>query len=83
MWLLSTDRAELHSFSSPEAVSEGYVILSHVWLQEGEDTFQKLQELKKRSRQQSIGSFAEAFPSLLRRSTQQGESADFSKGFKA
>ncbi|TBU51594.1 heterokaryon incompatibility protein-domain-containing protein [Dichomitus squalens] len=34
MWLLSTDRAELHYFIDPEAVPGGYAILSHVW---GED----------------------------------------------
>lgn len=31
MWLLSTDRAELHFFPSPEAVTGGYAILSHAW----------------------------------------------------
>ena len=31
MWLLSTDRAELHSFAAPEDVPGGYAILSHVW----------------------------------------------------
>nr|VWO95731.1 C-24(28) sterol reductase [Ganoderma boninense] len=31
MWLLSTDRAELHCFASPEDVPGGYAILSHVW----------------------------------------------------
>lgn len=31
MWLLSTDRAELHYFASPESVPAGYAILSHVW----------------------------------------------------
>ena len=39
MWLLSTDRAELHEFVSPEAVPGGYAILSHVW-DEDEQTFQ-------------------------------------------
>ena len=31
MWLLSTDRAELSFFASPELVPGGYAILSHVW----------------------------------------------------
>ena len=31
MWLLSTDRAEPHYFSSSDAVPEGYAILSHTW----------------------------------------------------
>ncbi|KAI1791147.1 HET-domain-containing protein [Ganoderma leucocontextum] len=45
MWLLSTDRAELHYFSSPEAVPGGYAILSHVWDSE-EQTFQDLKRLR-------------------------------------
>lgn len=45
MWLLSTDRAELHYFASPEAVPEGYAILSHVWGQE-EQTFQDVQRIR-------------------------------------
>ncbi|KAI1795432.1 hypothetical protein LXA43DRAFT_1058566 [Ganoderma leucocontextum] len=31
MWLLITDRAELHYFASPGDVEDGYAILSHVW----------------------------------------------------
>ncbi|TBU27915.1 HET-domain-containing protein [Dichomitus squalens] len=31
MWLLSTDRAELHYFTDPETVPGSYAILSHVW----------------------------------------------------
>ena len=45
MWLLSTDRAELSFFVSPEAVEEGYAILSHVWDKE-EKTFQDVQALR-------------------------------------
>ena len=46
MWLLSTDRAELKFFNSPETVEgEGYAILSHVWDQE-EKTFQDVQALR-------------------------------------
>ena len=45
MWLLSTNRAELHEFVSPEAVPGGYAILSHVWDQE-EQTFQVTQWLR-------------------------------------
>ena len=45
MWLLSTDRAELHYFHHPENVPGGYAILSHVW--EGqEQTFEETQELR-------------------------------------
>ncbi|TFK78925.1 HET-domain-containing protein [Polyporus arcularius HHB13444] len=47
MWLLSTARAELHFYVSPEAVQGGYAILSHVWDAE-EQTLQDLQELRKR-----------------------------------
>ena len=47
MWLLSTDRAELHFFVSPEVVEEGYAILSHVW-DASEQTWQDLREIQKR-----------------------------------
>ena len=47
MWLLSTDRAELHEFPSPETVPEGYAILSHVWETDIEEqTFQVTQLLR-------------------------------------
>ncbi|KAI1791122.1 hypothetical protein LXA43DRAFT_440791 [Ganoderma leucocontextum] len=46
MWLLSTDRAELHYFSDPESVPGGYAILSHVWDNE-EMSFQDIQALRK------------------------------------
>ena len=41
MWLLSTSRAELHYFTSPEHVNEKsvYATLSHTW-GENEQTFQ-------------------------------------------
>ncbi len=45
MWLLSTDRAELHFFISPEAVTGGYAILSHTW-GNNEQTFQDTQALR-------------------------------------
>ncbi|RPD57856.1 HET-domain-containing protein [Lentinus tigrinus ALCF2SS1-7] len=45
MWLLSTDRAELHYISSPEDVD--YAILSHVWDKE-EQTFQDVQNIARR-----------------------------------
>ncbi|RDX57565.1 HET-domain-containing protein [Lentinus brumalis] len=45
MWLLSTDRAELHYFPSPECVNDGYAILSHVWDEEGEKSFQEIRAL--------------------------------------
>ena len=47
MWLLSTDRAELHYFHDPESVPGGYAILSHVW--EGqEQTFKETEALRKK-----------------------------------
>lgn len=50
MWLLSTARAELKFFHSPEDVPGGYAILSHVWLPSSqEDTFQSVQRLSKPS----------------------------------
>nr|VWO95729.1 Alcohol dehydrogenase 1 [Ganoderma boninense] len=45
MWLLSTDRAELHHFPSPEAIIGGYAILSHTW-GDNEQTFQDTQVLR-------------------------------------
>ncbi|KAI0369036.1 HET-domain-containing protein [Pilatotrama ljubarskyi] len=52
MWLLSTDRAELHFFAGPEAVPEGgYAILSHVWVTGEEQTFQDLQAIRSRCAQ--------------------------------
>ena len=45
MRLLSTDRAELHFFPSPEDVPGGYAILSHVW-DEREDTFKNVEALR-------------------------------------
>ena len=46
MWLLSTSRAELHYFVSPEIVPGGYAILSHVWYPPNEQSFQDLQALR-------------------------------------
>ncbi len=53
MWLLSTARAELKRFPSPEAVKEGYATLSHTWKPEDEDgpeeqSFQDVQKIMKR-----------------------------------
>lgn len=45
MWLLSTNRAELHYFNKPEDVPGGYAILSHVWQGE-EQSFKELQTLR-------------------------------------
>ena len=45
MWLLSTDRAELHQFNSPEDVPGGYAILSHVWGRD-EQLFQATEQLR-------------------------------------
>ncbi|KAM5545132.1 hypothetical protein V8D89_001243 [Ganoderma adspersum] len=47
MWLLSTDRAELHFFFSPETVIGGYAILSHTW-GDDEQTFQETQAIRER-----------------------------------
>ena len=44
MWLLSTGRAKLHEFASPESVPGGYAILSHVW-DKAEQSFQELRRL--------------------------------------
>ena len=44
MWLLSTDRAELHIFHDPEDIPGGYAIFSHFW--EGEEqSFHDIQQL--------------------------------------
>ena len=53
MWLLSTDCAELHYFAGPEAVKEGYAILSHVWDRE-EQSFQDLQALREQARERNV-----------------------------
>ena len=47
MWLLSSDRAELHFFSAPDAATGGYAILSHTWT-DNEQTFQDLVALQER-----------------------------------
>ena len=47
MWLLSAARAELHSFVSPEAVPDGYAILSHVW-GDDEQSFRDVKKLEKK-----------------------------------
>ena len=44
MWLLSTNRAELHHFLSPELVPGGYAILSHSWGKH-EQSFKDTQDL--------------------------------------
>ncbi|RPD57984.1 HET-domain-containing protein [Lentinus tigrinus ALCF2SS1-6] len=46
MWLLSTDRAELHYFISPVHVQDGYAILSHVWNNE-EQSFKDVRKIIK------------------------------------
>ncbi|KAI0708193.1 heterokaryon incompatibility protein-domain-containing protein [Cerioporus squamosus] len=45
MWLLSTDRAELHFFTSPEVVQNQYAALSHVWGME-EESFQDVRGIQ-------------------------------------
>ena len=47
MWLLSTDRAELHFFPDPEDVEDGYAALSHVW-DKTEQSFQDVQRVQER-----------------------------------
>ncbi len=47
MWLLSTDRAELHYFPSPEEVPDGYGALSHVW-DKTEQSFQDVRKIQER-----------------------------------
>ena len=49
MWLLSTDRAELKLFASPDQVPGGYAVLSHVWDESDAFTFQHVQTLKDQS----------------------------------
>lgn len=47
MWVLSTDRAELHFFSSPSVIPGGYAILSHTWNKEpGVDLEQSHQDVR-------------------------------------
>ncbi|PIL33632.1 hypothetical protein GSI_04255 [Ganoderma sinense ZZ0214-1] len=48
MWLLSTDRAELHFFATPESVTGGYAILSHTWGHGSEQSFQQIHALQDR-----------------------------------
>ncbi len=56
MWVLSTDRAELHFFPSPEDIKDGYAALSHTWKPDHEDgppeqSFKEVQEIQKRCAQ--------------------------------
>ncbi|KAH9936836.1 HET-domain-containing protein [Epithele typhae] len=51
MWLLNTNRAELHFFSDPSSVLGGYATLSHTWSRSEarpEQTFQDLQAIFQR-----------------------------------
>ncbi len=50
MWLLDTHTLKLHYFASPEAVEDGYMILSHVWdeSEELEMSFQDIQHIHER-----------------------------------
>ena len=45
MWVLSTSRAELHFFPSPEEVPDGYATLSHVW-DKKEQSFQDVRKIQ-------------------------------------
>ncbi|TFK83908.1 HET-domain-containing protein [Polyporus arcularius HHB13444] len=47
MWLLSTHRAELRFFASPEKVRDGYAALSHVW-DTKEQSFQDVRTIQER-----------------------------------
>ncbi|PIL26315.1 hypothetical protein GSI_12071 [Ganoderma sinense ZZ0214-1] len=49
MWLLSTDRVELHSFARNYDAVGGYVILSHTW-DGNEQTFQEVRTIAERCR---------------------------------
>ena len=46
MWVLSTDRAELHFFSDPEVVPDGFAALSHVWDQGKEQSFHDVRRIQ-------------------------------------
>ncbi|TFK82554.1 HET-domain-containing protein [Polyporus arcularius HHB13444] len=53
MWVLSTDRAELHFFASPEDIPDEYAILSHTWNNKPEDgppeqSFQDVRRIQKK-----------------------------------
>lgn len=51
MWLLSTDRAELHFFPGVDAIPHGgYAILSHVWGTD-EQKFQDLRSISERCKE--------------------------------
>ena len=45
MWLHDTETSEIRYFNTPEDVPGGYAILSHVWDQRGEQTFQDIQAI--------------------------------------
>ncbi|PIL37585.1 hypothetical protein GSI_01279 [Ganoderma sinense ZZ0214-1] len=49
MWLLSTSRAELHQFLSPEAIPGPYAVLSHVWGKK-EQSFEDTRRLETKCR---------------------------------
>ncbi|TFK82483.1 HET-domain-containing protein, partial [Polyporus arcularius HHB13444] len=56
MWVLSTDRAELHYFSSPEEIPDEYATLSHTWNNKPwhgppEQSFKEVWEIQKRCAQ--------------------------------
>ncbi|PIL26291.1 hypothetical protein GSI_12047 [Ganoderma sinense ZZ0214-1] len=48
MWLLSTDRAELHYFARNFDAEGGYAVLSHTWDKDGEQSFQEVRAIAKR-----------------------------------
>ena len=52
MWVLSTNRAELHYFTGPEVITGGYAILSHTWSPSGEQTLQQVRAIGERCRQE-------------------------------
>ena len=51
MWLLSSDRAELHYFARNFDAGGGYAILSHTWVRK-EQTFQEVTAIAKRCRRE-------------------------------
>ena len=48
MWMLRTDRAELHFFQDLSSVPSGYAILSHTWNESGEQSWQDVKAISKR-----------------------------------
>jgi hypothetical protein len=65
MRLLSTDRAELHYFLSPEEVTDHYAILSHVW-DANEWTFQNIEAARMAAKEKGCSPRDIAAPKIKR-----------------